>query len=193
MGDNMGYFVGKKFGRKIIKKFEKFPLFHYKHIDRAEKFFKNHGNKTVFIGRFTAILRTYAALFAGIFDMHYPTFFMYNLSGGVLWATIFGFVGFYIGNNLPLLGKIISDFNLVFFGIVAVFVAWKLGRRWLKSRAAKVPQLAPENVQSEPAIGNLADLTQQRAHGGMQLPTHKTAAPIMQPEKINQEAQPAQD
>jgi len=141
LGDNMGYFVGKKFGRKIIKKFEHFPLFHYKHIERAEKFFKKHGNKTVFIGRFTAILRTYAALFAGIFDMHYSTFFIYNLSGGVLWAIIFGFVGFLIGNNLPLIGKILMEFNVVIFVMIGLIAAGLLIRwLWLKKKNKNLPQ-----------------------------------------------------
>ena len=175
LGDNMGYMIGKKFGRKIIKKFEKFPLFHFKHIDRAERFFKNHGNKTVFIGRFTVILRTYAALFAGVFDMHYSTFFMYNLSGGVLWATIFGFVGFYLGNNLELLGKFIADFNVIAFAIVGAFVAWKLGKRLLVKR-----QTVRDTVLHE-AHHSAENLAHTRPHHALSSPTHKTSAPAMHP------------
>lgn len=192
LGDNMGFFIGRKFGRKIIKKFEHFPLFHYKHVDRAERFFKIHGNKTVFIGRFTAILRTYSALFAGVFDMNYATFFFYNLSGGVLWAVIFGFVGFYIGNNLDLLGKIISDLNLVFFGIVGAFVAYQIGKRYLvrrqlaRDKVLQEAHKAPEHVHS-----NI-----HRTHVKIQIPTHKTAAPIMSPlvsQQVHQQELPAQD
>jgi len=134
LGDNMGYFLGRKFGQKIIKKYQHLPLFHYKHIDRAERFFKNHGNKTVFIGRFTAILRTYAAIFAGVFNMNYPTFFFYNLSGGILWAAISGYIGFAIGNNLPLLGKIVTDFNTVIIAIIVLFIAWKIARKFMVKR-----------------------------------------------------------
>lgn len=191
MGDNMGYFVGKKFGRKIIKKFEKFPLFHYRHIDRAEKFFKDHGNKTVFIGRFTAILRTYAALFAGIFDMHYPTFFAYNLTGGVLWATIFGFVGFFIGNNLSLIGTIVSDLNLVFLGIVVAFVAWKIGKRYLTKKQQERDQ---KLLQQHHAAEHVHHYPQERRHGSVHLATHKTAGPIMHPVRsIQAEVPPSQD
>lgn len=175
LGDNVGYLIGKRFGRKIIKKFEKFPLFHYKHIDRAERFFKNHGNKTVFIGRFTAILRTYAALFAGVFDMHYSTFFIYNLTGGILWATIFGFVGFYLGNNLPLLGKIVADFNVIVFAIVGAFIAWKLGKRLLVKRQAV------RDVELHEAHKSAENLAHTRHHQEIALPTHKTAAPLMHP------------
>ncbi len=137
LGDNVGYFIGKKFGRRIIKRLEKFPIFKAEHIEKAEKFYKDHGSKTVFLGRFTAILRTYSALFAGIFDMHYTTFFLYNLSGGVLWSIIFGFVGFIIGNNLPLLGKIITDFNLFFWVIVGAIVVWLVAKHFLVKRQKK--------------------------------------------------------
>jgi membrane protein DedA with SNARE-associated domain len=140
IGDNIGYYLGKKYGRKIIKKFEHFPLFHYKHIDRAERFFKAHGNKTVFIGRFTAILRTYAALFAGVFDMPYGTFFFYNFTGGVIWATVMGLVGFHIGNNLELIGQIITDFNLVFLAIAVGFVVYKVARILHRKHIASRPK-----------------------------------------------------
>jgi membrane protein DedA with SNARE-associated domain len=175
LGDNMGYFVGRKLGRKILKKLEKFPFYKPKHIESAEKFFKEHGNKTVFIGRFTAILRTYAALFAGIFDMPYPSFFVYNFCGGVLWATLFGFVGFLIGNNLPLIGKIISDFNLLFLIILVIIIGWFAGKYWLKkvqlSRDAALHKShqGPENVM---------EIRERRIFKN---PTHKTAGPIMHP------------
>lgn len=190
-GDNMGYMIGKKFGRKIIKKFEKFPLFHFKHVNRAERFFKLHGNKTVFLGRFTAILRTYSALFAGVFDMQYSTFFMYNLSGGVLWATLFGIIGYFLGDRLPLLGKIINDFNIVIFAIIGAFIAWKIGKRFLvKKQSVRDTTLHEAHKAAEHVVHN-------REHGQIKLPepsvqsqvnTHKTAAPIMHPAK-----QPSQD
>lgn len=142
-GDNVGYIIGKKFGRKIIKKFEHLPLFHYKHIERAEGFFRRHGNKTVFIGRFTAILRTYAAVLAGVFGMEHKIFFFYNVTGGIVWAIIFGVLGYIIGNNLPLLGEIISDVNVVVLSVVGLFVGWKIVNMVRKNMAAKAAKEAP--------------------------------------------------
>ncbi len=133
-GDNLGYLVGKKFGRRIIKRFEHFPIFHYRHIERVEKFFKKHGNKTVFIGRFIAVVRTYAAVFAGIFDMHYPTFFFYNLTGGITWAITFGVVGYAIGNNIPLLVKIVKDFNLFILLLAAGVIIYTVVRNKFKKK-----------------------------------------------------------
>lgn len=133
-GDNLVYLVGKKFGRRIIKRFEHFPIFHYRHIERVEKFFKKHGNKTVFIGRFIAVVRTYAAVFAGIFDMHYPTFFFYNLTGGITWAITFGVVGYAIGNNIPLLVKIVKDFNLFILLLAAGVIIYTVVRNKFKKK-----------------------------------------------------------
>ena len=173
LGDNMGYFIGNKFGRKIIKIFEKVPFFHYKHVDQAEKFFKTHGNKTVFIGRFTAILRTYAALFSGIFKMDYRTFFLYNFSGGVLWAIVFGFLGFYIGNNLPLLGKIVGNLNFIFI-VVAIAVAIFLLVRHIHAKRK-----------------DALTLDMDRTHANINnLPTYKTGAPTMNPTSTSAAGQP---
>lgn len=146
-GDNLGYLVGKKFGRKIIKKFEHFPLFHYKHIERAEKFYKKHGNKTVFIGRFIAIIRTYAAVFAGIFDMHYPTFFFYNLTGGIVWAITFGIFGYAIGNNIPLLMSIVKDFNAMVLLLAVGFGVFTIVRAYYKKSGLQDTGIATSLIE----------------------------------------------
>jgi membrane protein DedA with SNARE-associated domain len=67
------------------------------HLERAERFFAKHGDKTVFFGRFVAVLRAWAAFLAGVNQMHWRTFLIYNAAGGILWAIIFGLLGFYAG------------------------------------------------------------------------------------------------
>ena len=126
VGDSTGYFIGKKFGRKLLKRFEHISIFSPKHLERAERFFKSHGNKTVFIGRFTAILRTYSALLAGVCHMPYPTFLFYNVAGGIMWASLIGFAGFEIGNNLPLLWSLLADFQYLLLALFLAFVSYKV-------------------------------------------------------------------
>src|SRR5437660_2851936 len=58
MGDNIGYYVGRTGGRAFVERFGRYLFIKPRHLDRAEKFFDKHGNKTVFFGRFIAILRT---------------------------------------------------------------------------------------------------------------------------------------
>lgn len=134
LGDNAGYFLGKKFGRKILKKFEHIAFFSTVNIDKAEIFFKRDGHKTVFIARFIAILRAYSALFAGIFNMPYSTFLIYNMTGGIFWAVVIGLAGFEIGNNWELLGAILRDFQYLILTLVLGFIVYRVVNVYLKRR-----------------------------------------------------------
>src|SRR5256714_12073428 len=96
-GDNIGYFVGRTGGRAFVERFGRYLFLKPKHLDRAEKFFARHGNKTVFFGRFIAILRTWSAFLAGVNHMNWRAFLVYNAAGGILWAIIYGTIGYVAG------------------------------------------------------------------------------------------------
>jgi|SRR5437660_5416369 len=97
IGDNIGYYVGKTGGRAIVDRYGRYVFLKPEHLARAEQFFVRHGDKTVFLGRFVAVLRAWAAFLAGVNQMHWRTFFIYNASGGIVWATIYGLLGYYAG------------------------------------------------------------------------------------------------
>ncbi len=61
IGDNIGYYIGRTGGRALVTRYGKYVRIKPEHLDRAEKFFAKHGNKTVFFGRFIAVLRAWAA------------------------------------------------------------------------------------------------------------------------------------
>ncbi len=97
LGDNAGYWVGREFG---------FPLFyrygHYIRVDEgrlkvAQYLFQRHGGKIVFFGRFVAILRAFAAFLAGVNHLPWPRFLLFNALGGVVWASLFGLGGYFLG------------------------------------------------------------------------------------------------
>src|SRR5579859_7514704 len=100
IGDNIGYVIGRTGGRAIVVRFGKYVFLKPEHLDRAEAYFANHGDKTVFFGRFIAVLRAWAAFLAGVNHMHWRTFLFYNAAGGILWATIFGSLGYVAGRYL---------------------------------------------------------------------------------------------
>ncbi|MBE3559375.1 MAG: DedA family protein [Ktedonobacteraceae bacterium] len=97
IGDNIGYFIGRKGGRPFIARFGRYFFVKPHHLAYAEHFFARHGGKTVFFGRFTAILRTWAAFLAGVNHMHWRTFLFFNASGGILWAIAYGLLGYLAG------------------------------------------------------------------------------------------------
>lgn len=97
LGDNIGYAVGRTGGRAFVQRFGRYFFVKPEYLDTAERFFARHGNKTVFFGRFTTILRLWAAFLAGVNHMHWRTFLFYNALGGIIWSIIYGLLGYFAG------------------------------------------------------------------------------------------------
>jgi membrane protein DedA with SNARE-associated domain/membrane-associated phospholipid phosphatase len=106
IGDAGGYWAGRRLGRPFIEKHGKWFHLTPARMAKLENLFIRHGALTVFFGRFFSLLRTYAALFAGVWLMPYPTFTLYNALGGIVWALCFGMVGYLFGQNLEMLQRI---------------------------------------------------------------------------------------
>lgn len=100
LGDGLGYYIGKKFGRKLFSK-DKSIWFHKGHLQRAQNFYDKHGGKTIILARFIPVIRAFAPVVAGIGLMRYRKFAAFNLIGAVLWAILVPLLGFYLGNSIP--------------------------------------------------------------------------------------------
>jgi len=98
IGDNIGYYIGRTGGRKFIERFGRYFLLKPQHLDKAELFFKRHGAKTVFFGRFISLLRIWAAILAGMNHMPWRTFLIYNALGGIIWACYVSLLGYLAGH-----------------------------------------------------------------------------------------------
>ena len=100
LGDNTGYWFGKKIGPKIFSK-EDSIFFHKNYIIKAQDFYNKHGNKTIVLARFVPIVRTFAPIVAGVGNMKYKDFIIYNLIGGFFWS--FGMIlsGYFLGRIIP--------------------------------------------------------------------------------------------
>lgn len=140
LGDNLGYWVGHTGGRTLVLRFGRYIFLKPAHIERAERFFEKHGNKTVFFGRFIAILRTWAAFLAGVNHMPWRTFLIYNAAGGILWAIIYGLLGYFAGqffhDNFAQVESIVRALSwggAIF--LVALIAAIYIAFRLLKRRA----------------------------------------------------------
>ncbi len=126
VGDNIGYYIGRTGGKAVVKRYGRYVFIKPEHLERAEQFFKKHGDKTVFFGRFVAVLRAWAAFLAGVNRMHWRTFFIYNATGGILWATLFGCLGYFAGRTLgdfTQVEHLASRITWVITGIILVVIA----------------------------------------------------------------------
>ncbi len=86
VGDNIGYAIGRMGGYRLLLKFGHRVRVKESHLKVARYVFDRYGEKVVFLGRFVAILRTYAAFLAGVGQMEWRRFLIANAAGGIVWA-----------------------------------------------------------------------------------------------------------
>ena len=98
VGDNLGYWAARKGGRPLLERYRLTRPYAEKYLPRGERFFAKHGGKTVFLGRFVAVLRVTSAWVAGISHMSWWRFLAWNAAGGIVWATGVSLVSYYLGD-----------------------------------------------------------------------------------------------
>jgi membrane protein DedA with SNARE-associated domain len=119
IGDNIGYWIGDKGGYWLARKYgPKVRLDEHK-LKIARYLFDRHGVKVVFFGRFVSILRTYAAFLAGVSKMRWRRFLPANAAGGILWAALYTFLAYLVGNALR---RVSGTVNLVLLGVAVVAI-----------------------------------------------------------------------
>lgn len=156
VGDNAGYWIGRTGGLALVRRYGRRLRINERHLDRAHAFFKRHGGKTVFIGRFVAVLRTWAAVLAGAARMPYGTFTFYNAAGGIVWSVVFGMLGYTFGQNLPLLNRYLGEISVAAAVLTLIVAAIALLRRyrreiagWLRDRSRhRIGRRGPAGVMS---------------------------------------------
>ncbi len=161
LGDNAGYWVGKKGGIALIHKYGKYVRLDEKKIARMHEFFARHGAKTVFLGRFISLLRSWAAALAGVAFMPYGTFMLWNALGGITWAAIFGTLGYVFGKNLPLLERYLGQASMAAALLTALVVALALLARWFTANRATLSARLSERWRTAATDPRLA---QFRSH-----------------------------
>ena len=153
IGDNIGYLLGRRFGREVFV--AKGPLHDHRvrAIDAGDRFFDKHGPKAVFFARWIALVRFAAAWLAGINKMHWRTFFFYNAAGGISWAITFGLVGYFGGKAAAHVLTDVGIAGAVLLALLLVFFVVRMRVRDRRARkAAPPPETAPPpDMASEPA------------------------------------------
>jgi len=99
-GDSVGYAIGWRAGPRLFTR-PKSMLFNPSHIERTRAFYARHGAKTIVIARFVPIIRTFAPVVAGVGQMEYRRFLLYNIAGGVAWVTSMTWAGYLLGQAVP--------------------------------------------------------------------------------------------
>lgn len=132
LGDAVNYAVGRRLGPKVFSR-ESSWLLNKQHLVRTQQFYEKHGGKTIFLARFVPIIRTFAPFVAGIGQMHYRRFALYNVTGGITWVVLFTTAGYFFG-GLPWVKDRFHIVILAIIGISVLPIVWEFGRGWLEGR-----------------------------------------------------------
>jgi len=116
IGDAVNYHIGRSMGPKVLSGRNRFLKKEY--LDKTQAFYDKYGVKTIIIARFVPIVRTFAPFMAGVGNMNYGRFFMYNIIGAALWVVICCLAGYFFG-NIPVVKK---NFGLVVLAIIFLSV-----------------------------------------------------------------------
>jgi membrane-associated protein len=99
-GDAVGYYIGWKLGPALFRK-EDSLLFKKKHLIATHEFYERHGGKTIIIARFVPVVRTFAPVVAGMANMTYRHFALFNIIGGVAWVFSMTMIGYLLVTLFP--------------------------------------------------------------------------------------------
>jgi membrane protein DedA with SNARE-associated domain len=97
IGDNVGYALGSRLGRRFLTRPGRAQARRLEILRRGDELFARHGAKAVFFGRWIAGLRIWAAWLAGMTTMPWRSFLLWNALGGMAWALCFGLLGYFGG------------------------------------------------------------------------------------------------
>jgi membrane-associated protein len=129
IGNVFGYWFGKTAGEKLYTRENSF-LFRKQHLTTTQAFYDKHGGKTLILGRFLPIIRTFAPILAGVIKIDFKTFMIYNITGAFAWIGSIASIAYFLGKQFPAIENYIG---YIVIGLIVITTIPVLGT-YLKSR-----------------------------------------------------------
>ncbi|MDB5182475.1 MAG: dedA protein [Candidatus Saccharibacteria bacterium] len=123
IGDNTGYEIGKRAGRKLFRK-EESTFFHPDQLKKAEDFYERHGVKTVLLARFVPVIRTFVPVVSGTTNMDRKKFALYNAVGVIAWGTGVTMLGYVLGR---IIGAKVQNIDKYILVVILLVMAITIG------------------------------------------------------------------
>lgn len=136
LGDQVGYWLGHRFGRRLFKPDAR--LLKTRYLDEAETFFQKYGGLALILGRFVPVVRTYVPLAAGASKYHYRKFLLWNLTGAAAWTVIVSVLGVVLG-QIPFVRTHIDVLAILVVVVSILPIVISAVVRVVRSRRAGVP------------------------------------------------------
>ena len=132
IGDNLGYLIGRRGGRRLLARYQHIFRIRDKTIARGERLFARYGSLTIFFARFVFGMRIIAGPLAGVLHMEWKRFVLFNFLGAVVWVTVITLVGYFFGSQWEALLRVMHRINLgiaAAVGIVVLLLWWRHRRK----------------------------------------------------------------
>lgn len=132
MGDNVSFYIGRRFGRPFLERYGKYLLITARRLKKVEAFFEHHGERTIFFQRWITGVRVIGALVAGSTHMPWSRFLWYNCLGAVTWVTIIAVLGYMFAVNVIFLAKVLERSGLTLLVLFVLILLILVIKRRLK-------------------------------------------------------------
>jgi membrane protein DedA with SNARE-associated domain len=133
VGDNIGYAIGRCGGRRLVRRFGRYVFLTEERVAAAERFFARRGTLIVPTARFVEGLRQANGIVAGMVQMAWLRFLLYNALGAVAWVGVWVFAGYLAGDHIAAIYREVERYQNHLLAAVAV-IAVALLVRWLLKR-----------------------------------------------------------
>jgi membrane-associated protein len=143
VGDAAGFSIGRRAGPKIFTR-EQSLLFRRDYLIATQEFYERHGGKTIILARFMPFARTFAPVVAGVGQMRYRRFAMFNVVGGIAWVASMTFLGYFLGKvfNAKQIERVV--YLIILISVAPLLVSWIRHRTAQRKAAAPAPAIKGE-------------------------------------------------
>ncbi len=136
LGDNVGFAIGNYGGRPLVLKYGRYVRLKQEHLDKAEHYFNRHGGKIVAVARFIDGLRQLNGIIAGISEMKWAKFILFNVIGALVWVAFWSLIGYYGGEHISTFLHFELYFTIAFILLIAGRITYKKYLKpWTKARS----------------------------------------------------------
>jgi undecaprenyl-diphosphatase len=142
-GETISYWLGRRYGVRIIRHL---PLANRleRHLDSARDYFKRHGGKTIFVGRYVSVAGTFMPFVAGMSKMPFRRFIAFDVAALAMWATGVSLLGYFLNSQIDLVDQILSRFGWALLAAAVLLfggrMLWKRRQsiaKWFKSKTSR--------------------------------------------------------
>ncbi len=141
-GDATGYFIGLRTGHALYNRPQS-RFFRRDHLIKTKEFYEKYGGITIVLARFMPFARTFAPVVAGIGEMTYRRFALFNIAGGVGWVISMTLIGYLLGRSIPGIERYIEYVIaiIVFLSVLPMLVKYLQHR--MKTRVKPSDSTSP--------------------------------------------------